>query len=110
MSVVLTEKAAAEIRKAIGDHASEGELALRIAVAGGGCSGFEYRLGLERQVDAENDVVEEQHGVKVVVDKKSELFLTGTEVDYHDGLDKRGFSFNNPNAKSSCGCGTSFGV
>ncbi len=85
-----------------------GSVALRIGVTGGGCSGFEYKLGFEENVNSETDTVREIHGVRVAVDKQSELYLDGTELDYHDSIEKRGFSFNNPNATKSCGCGSSF--
>jgi iron-sulfur cluster assembly protein len=96
MSVMLTEKAAHEVKKIIADQKLDTATVLRIGVAGGGCSGFQYSLGFDT------------HGVAVVVDKKSDLFLDGTTLDFHEGIDKRGFTFNNPNAKKSCGCGSSF--
>jgi iron-sulfur cluster assembly accessory protein len=83
-------------------------MVLRIGVVGGGCSGFQYSLGFDEASDPMKDVIEEQHGVRVAVDKKSELFLDGTVLDFFDGLEKRGFTFNNPNAVKSCGCGSSF--
>ena len=75
---------------------------------GGGCSGFEYQLEFDNTVNEDADLLVEMHGVRVAVDKKSALFLDGTEIDFHEGLDKRGFVFNNPNATKSCGCGSSF--
>ncbi|MCE2791188.1 MAG: HesB/IscA family protein [Planctomycetota bacterium] len=110
MSVTITEKAAAEVKKFIvdGQH-GEGAM-LRVAVTGGGCSGFNYSLNIDTQFDEANDTMSEQHGVQVVVDKKSALFLDGTSVDYYDGLEQRGFQFHNPNAKRTCGCGSSFSV
>jgi iron-sulfur cluster assembly protein len=81
---------------------------LRVGVVGGGCSGFQYSLGFDEKTDALKDEMSEQHGVKLAVDKKSELFLDGTVLDFYDGLEKRGFTFNNPNAVKSCGCGSSF--
>ena len=108
MSVQLTETAAREIRKVITEQKLSDTVALRIGVAGGGCSGFEYRLGFDENVSEETDTVREVHGIRVAVDKKSSLYLDGTEIDYHEGLDKRGFVFNNPNATKSCGCGSSF--
>jgi iron-sulfur cluster assembly protein len=83
-------------------------MVLRIGVVGGGCSGFQYSLGFDEGSDPLKDVIEEHHGVTVAVDKKSELFLDGTVLDFYDGLEKRGFTFNNPNAVKSCGCGSSF--
>ena len=108
MSVILTEKAAGEVKKIIADQKLDGATVLRIGVAGGGCRGFQYSLGFDSSWDPKADSHEEQHGVAVVVDKKSDLFLDGTTLDFHEGIDKRGFTFNNPNAKKSCGCGSSF--
>jgi len=116
MSVTLTEKAASEVKKIIADQQLTPETVLRVGVAGGGCSGFSYSLGFDTQVDPAADSIREirpptrsgRHGIKVVVDKKSDLFLDGTTLDFHEGIDKRGFTFNNPNAKKSCGCGSSF--
>ena len=108
MSVMLTENAAHEVKKIITEHQLDPATVLRVGVAGGGCSGFSYSLGFDTQFDPAADTVKEQHGVKVVVDKKSDLFLDGTTLDFHEGIDKRGFTFNNPNAKKSCGCGSSF--
>ncbi|NBV46590.1 MAG: iron-sulfur cluster assembly accessory protein [Planctomycetia bacterium] len=108
MSVMLTEKAASEVKKIMLDQKLEPGTVLRVGVAGGGCSGFQYSLGFDKQWDPKADTLKQQHGVDVVVDKKSDLFLDGTTLDFHDGIDKRGFTFNNPNAKKSCGCGSSF--
>ena len=83
-------------------------IALRVGVKGGGCSGFEYQLEFDDKVSEDADLLVEMHGVRVAVDKKSALFLDGTEIDFHQSLDKRGFVFNNPNATKSCGCGSSF--
>ena len=82
---------------------------LRVAVKGGGCSGLTYVLDI---VDAaqEGDKIIDNKGVKLAVDRKSYVFLAGTELDYSGGLNGKGFIFNNPNAKKSCGCGTSFSV
>ena len=108
MSVQLTEIAAQEIKRVIEEQKMPAGVALRIAVAGGGCSGFEYKLGFDENVDEQSDIVREMHGVRVAVDKKSSLYLDGTEIDYHSGIEKRGFVFNNPNATKTCGCGSSF--
>ncbi len=80
--------------------------ALRVGVTGGGCSGFSYVLGFDQQKD--NDDFFEVKGVKVVMDRAHALYLLGMEIDWVEGLNNRGFSFNNPNATSSCGCGSSF--
>jgi iron-sulfur cluster assembly protein len=108
MGVLITETAAREIKKVITEQKMPETVALRIGVAGGGCSGFEYKLGFDENVNDETDSVREIHGVRVAVDKKSSLYLDGTQIDFHEGLDKRGFVFNNPNATKSCGCGSSF--
>ncbi len=108
MSVTLTEKAASEVKKIMADQKYDENTVLRVGVAGGGCSGFQYSLGFDTAWDPKADLHTEQHGVGVVVDKKSDLFLDGTTLDFHEGIDKRGFTFNNPNAKKSCGCGSSF--
>lgn len=108
MSVNITEKAAEEIKRVISDKNMPAETALRIGVAGGGCSGFQYSLGFDTEMDEVKDLSTEQHGIRVTVDKKSDLFLDGTTIDFYDGLEKRGFTFDNPNAVKSCGCGSSF--
>jgi iron-sulfur cluster assembly protein len=110
--ITVTEKAAGEVKRAMSEANLPGDTVLRIGVAGGGCSGFSYKLGFDASgnVAADKDHVSEQHGLKVAVDKKSDLYLDGTTIDYYDGLDKRGFTFNNPNVTKSCGCGSSFSV
>jgi iron-sulfur cluster insertion protein len=106
--VVLTPIAAekvAEIRK---DEGIETEMGLRLRVVGGGCSGFAYDLYFDNRT--EMDVEFELHGVQVFVDQMSLMYLDGTEIDYVEGLMGAGFKFNNPNVKSTCGCGASFEV
>lgn len=107
MSVVLTEKAAAEVKR-IMEAQHYTDHVLRVGVAGGGCSGFSYSLGFDQSFDEKVDSKVEFHGVPVVVDKKSALYLDGTTVDFYEGIDRRGFTFDNPNAVKSCGCGSSF--
>jgi iron-sulfur cluster assembly protein len=108
MAVILTERAAQEVKKVLEEQkAAEGTL-LRVRVVGGGCSGFSYDLRFDTTFDDKMDSKYEHHGVAVVVDKKSALYLDGTTVDYYEGLEKRGFTFENPNAVKSCGCGSSF--
>lgn len=104
--VHVTEKAAEAI-KAIMAKEGLADHGLRLAVAGGGCSGMSYRLNFE-PAPAEGDKVFEEHGVRLIVDPKSSVFLNGTTLDFTDGLQGSGFTFTNPNAKSSCGCGQSF--
>jgi iron-sulfur cluster assembly protein len=108
MSIVLTEKAASEVKRIMDDQKLEEGTVLRVGVTGGGCSGFSYALGFDKQFDEKVDSRFEYHGVPVVVDKKSALYLDGTTVDFFDGIEKRGFTFENPNAVKSCGCGSSF--
>ena len=108
MAIVITEKAAEEVRRVQVEQKFEDDMFLRIGVAGGGCSGFNYTLSFDNTFDDKADSKFDQHGVAVVVDKKSALYLDGTTVDWYDGLEKRGFTFENPNAVKTCGCGSSF--
>ena len=108
MSVVLTEKAASEIIRAKEAQKYGEDYFVRIGISAGGCSGFSYSFGFDKVFDEKTDNKTNFHGVDVVVDRKSALYLEGTTVDFHDGLDRRGFTFDNPNAKKSCGCGSSF--
>ncbi len=108
--VIITEKAAGEMNRVLSDKKLPEGTVLRIGVAGGGCSGFSYSLGFDDKCDEMNDVVSEQHGLKVAVDRKSALYLEGTTIDFYDGIERRGFTFDNPNSKKSCGCGSSFSV
>jgi iron-sulfur cluster assembly protein len=108
MGLTLTERAATEVKKIIVEQKLEAETVLRVGVTGGGCSGFSYSLGFDKAFDDKADAKSDQHGVTVVVDKKSALYLDGTTVDFYDGLEKRGFTFENPNATKTCGCGSSF--
>ena len=107
MSVILTEKAASEVKR-IMDAQKYQDHVLRVGVTGGGCSGFSYSLGFAKDFDEKVDAKYEFHGVPVVVDKKSDLYLDGTTVDFYEGIDRRGFTFDNPNAVKTCGCGSSF--
>lgn len=102
----VTDKAAQQIRtimekEGLADHG------LRVAVVGGGCSGMSYKLAFEKAPEKDDKVYEEK-GVRIFVDAKSTLFINGMTLDFSDGLNGTGFSFANPNAKSTCGCGTSF--
>lgn len=107
--VKMSESAAAQIQKMTAKRAL-GEVALRVAVKAGGCSGFEYVFGWEREPRATDFVVEGPGGAQVFIDPKSLPFVDGTELDYDTALLSKGFVLNNPNAKSTCGCGTSFSV
>ena len=108
MAITLTERAATEVKRIIQDQKLDEMTVLRVGVSGGGCSGFMYKLAFDKEYDDSKDSRFEQHGVALVVDKKSALYLDGTTVDFYEGLDKRGFTFENPNAVKSCGCGSSF--
>lgn len=108
MAVALSEKAANEVKRIMQDQKLDEGMLLRVGVAGGGCSGFQYSLGFDKEYDEKLDSKFECHGVTMVVDKKSALYLDGTTVDFYDGLEKRGFTFDNPNAVKTCGCGSSF--
>jgi iron-sulfur cluster assembly accessory protein len=109
MSVTLSEKAALEVKRIIEEQGTPEEVVLRIGVQGGGCSGFAYSLNFDTAT-SERDRVVEVHGVKLAVEKKFDPYLDGTVIDFYDGLEKRGFVFNNPNVVKSCGCGSSFQV
>ncbi len=104
--VSLTERAARQVQRIIGDESIPSHHYLRVAVKGGGCSGLSYSLGFDERND--NDEIYTTNGVDLIVDKRHILYLSGISIDFHDGLDARGFVFNNPNASSTCGCGSSF--
>jgi iron-sulfur cluster assembly protein len=104
--ITITAKAASEIQKIIAQENS-GDLALRVGVQGGGCSGLSYFLSLDKEARPDDKILE-SNGVKIYLDSKSALYLDGTEVDFTDGLQGSGFTFKNPNAVRTCGCGHSF--
>jgi len=106
VSFRLTERAIAQVKEIMRAQGMEGH-ALTVRVVPSGCSGFGYDLNLARETRA-GDLIWEQEGVKIATDEMSRQYLVGTEVDYVSGLQGAGFKFNNPNAKSSCGCGNSF--
>jgi iron-sulfur cluster assembly protein len=106
--VSLTERAAKQIKKIKLSEKLDESLYLRVAVEGGGCSGLSYKLGFDLRSD-EDELVQSQ-GMDIVVDRRHMIYLNGIVIDYPDGLDARGFTFDNPNASESCGCGTSFAV
>ncbi|MEC9309433.1 MAG: iron-sulfur cluster assembly accessory protein [Chloroflexota bacterium] len=109
LGVKISEKAAEKIKYFAEKEGIEENVGLRVAVKGGGCSGLTYDLNITDK-ELESDKIVEQFGVKVMVDKKSYIYLVGTELDFSDGLNGKGFVFTNPNATKSCGCGTSFAV
>jgi iron-sulfur cluster assembly protein/iron-sulfur cluster insertion protein len=105
--VVLTDKAVAKIAELLAQETGDEVLALRVAVKPGGCSGFSYEMFFDSEVAAD-DVVKTYGDVRVVVDAQSAEMLTGSELDYSDGLNDAGFHISNPNASRTCGCGSSF--
>ena len=107
--IILTERAAQEVFAIREKNAIPAAHALRLGVKGGGCSGLSYVLAFDDSVK-EKDIVLEKHGVRILVDQKSMFYLSGTTLDFTDGLNGRGFVFNNPQAAKTCGCGSSFGV
>ena len=108
--ITLTETAIKEIKKIIVEQKLDENTVVRVGVSGGGCSGFSYSFGFDNidKFDENADTISESDGLRIVVDKKSDVYLNGTTVDFHEDLSKRGFVFNNPNAAKSCGCGSSF--
>src|SRR5262249_20603327 len=114
MAITVTEKAASEVRRIIQEGVAAGQLPeklyLRLRVVGGGCSGFQHKLDLDPEGKENLDEVFEFHGVPVVVDRRSLVYLENATVDFHDDLNRRGFSITNPSAKSTCGCGSSFSM
>src|ERR1035437_5997690 len=102
MPILLSETAAKEIKSIIKEQGLTEAVALRVGVKGGGCSGFPYVLDLTES-QPENDEIMESHGVKIYADRKSYLYLNGTEIDFKDEVMGRGFVFKNPNASHACG-------
>ncbi|SRR5579883_203498 len=107
--ITLTEKASSEVRKIMEQNKIPETYGLRVGVKGGGCSGLSYSLGFDSEA-RENDKIIMKDGIRIFVDPKSLFYLSGTQLDFTDGLNGRGFVFNNPNASKTCGCGSSFGA
>jgi iron-sulfur cluster assembly protein len=107
--IKITEKAVNEIKKIMEENKVPSDFGLRVGVKGGGCSGFTYTIGFD-PATRDGDTLVESNGVKLFIDGKSLFYLSGTELDYSNGLNGKGFIFNNPNATKTCGCGESFGV
>lgn len=105
--ITISPNAATEVKRLLTKE-NRPELGLRIGVRAGGCSGMSYMLGFD--TPQEGDKVQDVEGIRIFVDTKSEPYLEGTQLDYQDGLQGKGFTFSNPNAKRSCGCGESFSV
>lgn len=106
--VTFTPGAVAEIKRLLSDPKFDTANVLRIGVKGGGCSGLSYVLGFDKKTEKDSEY--EADGVPFVMEKAHELYLAGMQIDWENGLNNRGFTFNNPNASSTCGCGSSFGV
>jgi iron-sulfur cluster assembly accessory protein len=106
--VQITPVAATKVNEIRDAEAIEAHMALRLRVVGGGCAGFSYDLYFDEATEVDRTF--EVQGVRVVVDEMSLMYLVGTEIDYVEGLQGAGFKFNNPNVKSTCGCGSSFAV
>ena len=109
LGVTISELAAQKIKYFAKRDGIQNDFGIRVAVKGGGCSGLTYDLTITSD-ELPTDKIVEQHGIKVMVDKKSYIYLVGTELEFSDGLNGKGFMFVNPNAKKTCGCGTSFSV
>lgn len=106
--IQITDKAISEIKRIQEKDPTATDAMLRVQVVGGGCSGMSYKLGFDSHPAGASDKVFEKEGIRVVCDPKSFLYLSGTVLDFTDGLNGTGFVFNNPNAKRTCGCGSSF--
>ncbi len=104
--VKLTESALNQLRRIKAEQNIDDTHGLRVGVKGGGCSGFSYVLGFD--LPKEKDEIYDHDGMKVLMEKAHGIYLIGMEIDWHEGLNNRGFTFNNPNAEETCGCGTSF--
>lgn len=107
MPITLTDKAAQEVKNLLAENDKQGA-ALRVWVAGGGCSGLQYGMAIDEQDAEENDLIFESHGVKILIDPGSLQYMDGSSVDYLEEQFGGGFKIENPNATGSCGCGSSF--
>ena len=107
--ITITDKAKSKIDHLMQDSEMGSDYFLRVSVKGGGCSGLSYNLDFDNEAQ-KGDQFFEDRGIKIALDMKSFLYLAGTELDFTDGLNGKGFAFNNPNASRSCGCGESFSV
>jgi len=107
--IIVRDSAKNEVQRLIKENSRSDDAFIRVGVKGGGCSGLMYELDFDDKL-REEDKVFEDNGVKIVVDKKSYLYLVGTELDFSGGLNGKGFTFINPNANRTCGCGESFSI
>ncbi len=106
--ITITDKAIAQIHQIAANENPDGSKGLRLAVVGGGCSGLSYKIEFSEHKDKDNVLLFD--GVKVLIDPKSVIYLKGIVLDFKDGLNGKGFVFDNPNAKNTCGCGESFSL
>ena len=107
--ITVTDKAKSKIQGLMTDAGLDSNYFVRVGVAGGGCSGLSYKLDFDNELK-KGDQEFEDKGLKIILDMKSFLYLAGTELDFSDGLNGKGFEFSNPNASRTCGCGESFSV
>ena len=108
-TISISEKAVAKVHQLMAESALGADYFVRVSVAGGGCSGLSYKMDFDNEIKPGDQEFDDK-GVKMVVDLKSFLYLCGTELDFSDGLNGKGFNFINPNATRTCGCGESFAV
>ena len=106
----VTESAANEVKRIIAENSFTEKVYLRVRVQGGGCSGFQNKLDLDQNFNEKSDLLFDAHGIQVVVDKRSSVYLEKATIDFHNDLNKRGFSVTNPQAKSTCGCGSIYSL
>jgi len=106
--ITITDKALDQIKVISQAENPDGQKGLRLAVTGGGCSGLSYKIEFSEKKERDN--VLDFNGIKILVDPKSVIYLKGIVLDFKDGLNGKGFSFDNPNAKNTCGCGESFSI
>lgn len=107
--VTVTDKAKSKVEQLMNENGLDNSYFLRVSVQGGGCSGLSYKMDFDNEEKSGDQFFEDQ-GVRLALDMKSFLYLAGTELDFSDGLNGKGFNFNNPNATRTCGCGESFSV
>lgn len=107
--ITVTDRAKEKIHHLLAEEGKPAESFVRVGVEGGGCSGLSYQLTFDSELKPDDKLFEDK-GVKIVVSKKSFLYLIGTELDFTDGLNGKGFQFHNPNATRTCGCGESFSI
>ncbi len=105
--IIVSDRAALEIKRVMQENSVPETAGLRVGVKGGGCSGFSYMLGFD-ETSHDTDKIIESNGVRVFIDERSLPYIAGVTLDYQDGLSGKGFTFDNPNAKRTCGCGHSF--